>query len=412
VAALEVERHVTPPSGRAGAWPTGALRQTLSSSAALDVAARRLALLQYAKARIGRPGPLPRQRPRVSVVVPCYNYGHYIPACVESVLTQPGVDADILIIDDASPDGSAAAVTAAAERDPRVRAICHTSNRGHIATYNEGLGQVDGDYVVLLSADDLLAPGSLRRATALMVADPAVGLVYGPAADFSGTAPAPDGSARRATSWTIWPGHDWLEDRCRTGRNALRSPEAVMRASVLRAAGEYNAALPHAGDFEMWMRAASIADVGYVAGATQAYYRVHEANMHNVVFGRDDPKGTVVDLEQRYECFVSVFQDNASLPQAEALLRRARRTLAREALTLAIRCYEWGTADAWPVAELASFAERMCPPAEVRSLWRALALRRRVGAARSRRHPLFLPGEQVYKAADRLNEWRWRYAGL
>ena len=385
-----------------------ALRQTPS----LDMTARRLALLPYAKARIQRPGPPPRRPPRVSVVIPCYNYGHYIPSCIESVLTQPGVDADILIIDDASPDGSAAAVTAAAERDPRVRAICHERNRGHIATYNEGLGQVDGDYVVLLSADDLLAPGSLRRATALMAANPAVGLVYGPAADFSGAAPAPGGSARSATSWTIWPGLDWLEDRCRTGRNALRSPEAIMRTSVLRAAGDYNAALPHAGDFEMWMRAASIADVGYVAGATQAYYRVHEANMHNVVFGRDDPKGTVVDLEQRYECFVSVFTGNASLPQAGALLRRARRTLAREALTLAIRCYEWGTADSWPVAELASFAERMCPPAELRSLWRALALRRKVGAARSRRYPLFLPSEQVYKSVDRLNEWRWRYAGL
>lgn len=41
-----------------------------------------------------------------------------------------------------------------AAADDRVRAICHDRNRGHIATYNEGLSQVDGDYVVLLSADD------------------------------------------------------------------------------------------------------------------------------------------------------------------------------------------------------------------------------------------------------------------
>jgi glycosyltransferase involved in cell wall biosynthesis len=395
---MEVEWHVTRPLALASP----------------DVTLRRLALAGYAKARIQRPGRMRGRKPRVSVVIPCYNYGHYIRECVQSVLTQPGVDTDVLIVDDASPDGSAAAVRAAQERHSRVRAIYHDRNRGHIATYNEGLAQADGDYVVLLSADDLLAPGSLRRATALMEANPAVGLTYGPTVDFSGTPPAAGRGAatRGARSWTIWRGQDWIEDRCRTGRNALRCPEAVMRTSVLRAVGYYNAALPHAGDFEMWMRAATLADVGYVAGATQAYYRVHAANMHNVVFGTDEAKGTLVDLQQRYECFLSVLGDNKSLPQAQALLARARRTLGRQALVLAIRSYEWGKADSWPVAELTSFAEQMCPAGELRQLWKALALRRKVGAAHSRRHPLFLPGEQVYKVADRLDQWRWRHAGL
>lgn len=381
--------------------------------ALLDVAVRRLALAGYAKARIERPGRTPGRTPRVTVVIPCYNYGHYIPHCVESVLDQPGVDADVLIVDDASGDGSAAAVSAIAAQHSRVHAICHERNQGHIATYNEGLAQAGGDYVVLLSADDLLAPGSLQRATALMEANPAVGLAYGPVADFSDTPPpVPGDAARGAASWTIWRGHDWIGDRCRTGRNALRCPEAVMRTSVLRAVGGYNPALPHAGDFEMWMRAASIADVGYVAGATQAYYRVHKANMHNVVFGTDDPKGVLVDLRQRYECFVSVLDGSERVPGAQALLGQARRTLGRQALVLAVRSYEWGKADSWPVAELASFARQMCPADELGPLWRALALRRRVGVAHSRRHPLFLPGEQVFKVADRLDQRRWRYAGL
>ena len=46
-----------------------------------------------------------------------------------------------------------------------VHAILHSVNRGHIATYNEGLKIASGDYVVLLSADDALTPGSLSRAT-------------------------------------------------------------------------------------------------------------------------------------------------------------------------------------------------------------------------------------------------------
>jgi glycosyltransferase involved in cell wall biosynthesis len=376
----------------------------------LDVMLRRLALLGYAPARIGRPGPPPARAPRVSVVIPCYNYGHYIPGCVDSVLTQPGVNVDVLIIDDASPDRSGEVIRRVAASDSRVRAVYHERNRGHIATYNEGLFQVGGDYVVLLSADDLLAPGSLARATALMESNPGVGLVYGPVIDFAGASP-PSGRSG-ATSWTIWRGQDWLADRCRTGRNALRSPEAVMRTSVLRTVGGYQPALPHAGDFEVWMRAASVSDVGYIGGTPQAYYRVHSGSMHNAQFERATAKGVVIDLRQRYDCFLSVLADSSRITGAGSLLSIARRSLAREALTLAIRSYEWGEADRWPVAELVSFAEELCPPSELRSLWRALALRRKVGTARCRRHPAFLPSGQMYKLHSRVVRWRWQCAGV
>src|ERR671937_1179159 len=100
---------------------------------------------------------------RVDVIIPCYNYGRYLPGCVRSVLGQEGVDVRVLIIDDASPDGSGAAAEELARQDARVQARRHAVNRRHIATYNEGLDWAAGDYLLLLSADDLLAPGALRR---------------------------------------------------------------------------------------------------------------------------------------------------------------------------------------------------------------------------------------------------------
>ena len=114
-----------------------------------------------------------RRRPSVSVVIPCYQYGHFLPDCVRSVLDQEGVDVRVLIIDDASPDDSAEVALRLAADDQRVEARVHEVNQGHIATYNEGLlGWADGDYSVLISADDLMTPGSLARATAVMEADP------------------------------------------------------------------------------------------------------------------------------------------------------------------------------------------------------------------------------------------------
>src|SRR5215831_19309230 len=117
--------------------------------------------------------------PRVDVLVPCYNYARFLPQCVASVLSQQGVDVRVLIIDDASTDNSADVGAELARQDARVEFVRHPVNKGHIATYNEGIEWVDGTYWMLLSADDMLLPGALRRATDVMERHPNVGLTYG-----------------------------------------------------------------------------------------------------------------------------------------------------------------------------------------------------------------------------------------
>ena len=136
----------------------------------------------------------------VSVVIPCYKYGHYLEEAVGSVLDdQDGVDVRVLIIDDASPDDSAEVARKIAARDPRVEVIVHAANKGNIATYNEGLLEwADGDYCLLLSADDRLTPGALRRARDLLDAHPNVGFVYGHPLRFQDDQPLPAPRSQRA----------------------------------------------------------------------------------------------------------------------------------------------------------------------------------------------------------------------
>src|SRR4051794_40019596 len=98
---------------------------------------------------------------QVDVVIPCYKYAHFLPGCVGSVLAQDGVDVRVLVIDDCSPDDTAEVAAGLRAADPRVEFRRHAVNRGHIATYNEGLLEwAAGDYVLLLSADDMLTPGA------------------------------------------------------------------------------------------------------------------------------------------------------------------------------------------------------------------------------------------------------------
>ena len=114
----------------------------------------------------------------VDVIIPCYKYAHFLRDCVESVLSQEGVDIRILILDDCSPDNTPEVAAELQQQDSRIEYRRHEKNQGHIATYNEGLEWTNGDYVMLLSADDLLTPGALARSARLMNAHPEVGLVY------------------------------------------------------------------------------------------------------------------------------------------------------------------------------------------------------------------------------------------
>src|SRR5260370_37939709 len=79
--------------------------------------------------------------------------------------------------------------------------------------------------------------------------------------------------------WAVWSGLWWLERRFPDAQNPITSPEVVVRTSLQKRVGGYDARLPHAGDMEMWLRLAANADVGFIRGADQAYYRLPEQNM-------------------------------------------------------------------------------------------------------------------------------------
>jgi glycosyltransferase involved in cell wall biosynthesis len=350
------------------------------------------------------PEPL-RRRPTVTAVIPCYNYGHFLPRALASVLGQPGVDVEVIVIDDASPDGSGAVACRLAAADERVRAIVHERNRGHIATYNEGLEQARGDYVVLLSADDALTPGALARAAALFEAEPSVGLVYGFPVVFDDEPPAVRTAVR---SWTVWGGAEWIELRCRKGENCIHNPEVVLRTSVQHTIGGYDPALPHSGDLEMWLRAAAVADVGRVNGPGQAFYRVHGASMQRTTYA-----GHVTDLEGRLDAFRSVLVGpDAELDGGGAMYATARRSLALAALRYARRAYEHGRADREPVAEYLAFAQRVWPDVRGHRGWRAVQRRAGLDPERLARGPLWRSRRVVADVEGRVRWRRWRRTGV
>lgn len=96
---------------------------------------------------------------QVSVIVTAYNVAEYIQRAVMSVLAQQYVTLEVIVVDDASRDGTAQVVQSIA--DARVRLVTLEKNLGPGGARNQALALAQGEWVAILDGDDVWAPGRL-----------------------------------------------------------------------------------------------------------------------------------------------------------------------------------------------------------------------------------------------------------
>jgi hypothetical protein len=323
---------------------------------------------------------------RIDVIIPCYNYGRFLYQSVNSVVTQVGVDVRVLVIDDASPDNTAEVAAALVRGDSRVTVIRHTTNKGHITTYNEGIEWASADYMLLLSADDYLLPGALSRATDLMDAHPEVGFTFGNVIELSDRGnETPVKSIFDVTNEPnkrILKGREFIE--LSGAETRVAACTAVVRTQLQRHLGGYRVELPHAGDMEMWLRFAAHALVGFIP-AYQGVYRQHGANMSTAYYFISDghqvftKNGRLADLQQRkaaLDCFSKHCNDD--LPRCEHLCRKLYRQLSKLAVGRASAAFNDGQME--ESRQLSDFAQAVCPEIKRSSAWAKLTCKRWMGA--------------------------------
>ncbi len=300
----------------------------------------------------------------IDVIVPCYRYGRFLETCVSSVLEQDGPGVRVLILDDASPDDTPEVARSLVKRDGRVSYIRHTENRGHIATYNEGLDWARSDYTLLLSADDWVLPGALARAVAVMEADANVGFVHGNALELYEDEELP-AISEQDRSCVIQSGEEFLRECAHA--NPVVTCTAVVRTALQKRVGGYRPELPHAGDLEMWMRFAAHAAVGRL-NSNQGVYRRHRRNM-----SLDYSVNPLLDLRQReaaIKCFLR--SEGAFLSDPVGVDRMLRRGLAEAA----VRC---ATSGHDHFEETLGFAKRLDPTIRHSAGWKKQHLKRFLG---------------------------------
>jgi glycosyltransferase involved in cell wall biosynthesis len=113
--------------------------------------------------------------PRVAVVIPSYNAAEHIRETLQSVLSQEGVDFDVLLLDDASSDNTVE--IAHSFEDPRLRVVQNRVNLGRVGNMNQSFGMISAEYVARLDHDDVAAPGRLALQASFLDKHPSVTIV-------------------------------------------------------------------------------------------------------------------------------------------------------------------------------------------------------------------------------------------
>jgi glycosyltransferase involved in cell wall biosynthesis len=243
----------------------------------------------------------------VSVVIPNYNYGRFLPAALDGVLGQTHTALDVIVVDDGSTDDSAQVL---ARYDGRIR-VLRQKNAGVSAARNAGIQASRGQAVAFLDADDVWDKEKIA-AQVERLANPQVGLVHC-GIEFINAHGGSLGVDVEGAEGRILVAHALLREKTvRTGSTALVRRECFDRL------GLFDVGLSTSADWDMWRRIAGSYEVAMVRRPLLKY-RVHGAQMHRNldVFERDvlravgsmfaDPIAAAVLQPFRDECYANLY---------------------------------------------------------------------------------------------------------
>ncbi len=188
-------------------------------------------------------------RPRMSVVIPCYNTAEYVAEAIESALAQTLNEIEVIVVDDGSTDAFATAVDPFC-RDPRVRVV-EQGNHGISAARNAAITLASGEYVGLLDADDRWSPSKAARHAAHMDSDASCDLSFSWCCliDERGK----NTGRRFAPSQSRYSLGDLIL------RNVTGTASAIVfRRSVLARTGNFDTRLRACEDLDLWLRIADL----------------------------------------------------------------------------------------------------------------------------------------------------------
>ena len=260
------------------------------------------------------------ERPLVSIVIPSFNYAHYLAGAIESALGQTYQPVEVIVVDDGSTDDS----VAVAQRFPVT--LLQQANRGSAVATNAGVRAAHGEFVIRLDADDCLYPRFVERTYAALAADGDVVLAHANGEYF--------GARHGRIPFEPFDGE-------RLALGAYATCTALIRTSAWVAVGALDERMRLLEDWDFWLALAERGLRGVMIDETLWAYRQHRGSQVRRSL-RSWPM-----MRQEIQ-LIGRLQDNHPHTFAPARLRRrlaalprmvARRTLTPRRAALVVGFY-------------------------------------------------------------------------
>jgi teichuronic acid biosynthesis glycosyltransferase TuaG len=302
------------------------------------------------------------ERPGVSVIIPTYNRADLAEAAVRSALVQSWDPIEIVVVDDASVDDTAARISRLAADDHRIRLVRLDRNQGASAARNLGVAQAAHDFVAFLDSDNEFLPGKLSSQMPE--------LIDAPAGTVSFTAYLTEGEAGTQPvtlqRWSSAP--EAVIDQLMIGC-CVNTSTFIAARQLLRDEGGFRTDLVCCEDHELWLRLAAAGHPFIYQPRPLTRYRLHSGSLSaDQICVAETSERVIAEflarehLPQAVHADRSRYQSHWALQSAGAYLGAGDRRASLAAL--------------WRAARLA--------PERVRPGWFLMALRATVGATPTR----------------------------
>jgi|tagenome__1003787_1003787.scaffolds.fasta_scaffold20910112_1 glycosyltransferase involved in cell wall biosynthesis len=283
--------------------------------------------------------------PSVSVCIPAFDSERWTSKTIQSVLEQTFEEFELIVVDDASKDGTLREIRAF--DDPRIRVYSNSRNLGHTGNWNRTLNLARGPFVKFLNCDDILYPDCLETMVDLLIRNPSVGLAFS-RRDIELTDPADPYAVRLKAKHDhghthlgelreVNPGRLIFTRWVREGLhgNWVGEPTNVMmRRDCLREVGTFSFHIHQRADMDLWLRAMYFWDVGFV-DRPLAKYVVRTGSLTGV--NRATGAGWLDNL-WLLDGLLTYDEIRRGCPEVRTLRRRAAARVSRHA----VRCIATG----------------------------------------------------------------------
>lgn len=214
--------------------------------------------------------------PLVSICIPTYKGDEFIGDAIQSVLDQSYQSFEIIVVDDCSPDGTAAVINRFS--DDRINYYKNETNLGPEGNWNRCLELINGKYYKLLPHDDVLIADCIQSQVEVLEADndKQIALVFG------GKAIIDSRGKRLLTRYPLGKkslrlsANDLINKCIKSGSNIIGEPgNGLIRSELAAEIGRYDDTYPYVIDLDYWFRALLHGDA-YYTGQISSCFRISE----------------------------------------------------------------------------------------------------------------------------------------